>query len=174
MRNRAGGPAIAGGMQLEPQAKLKIVALEPSEFQVIEAQFNPKEVQVDASVPWQKHKERTSVGALEYAGREGRTVSLELMFDASETKKGSVGIRLRDLEAMMENIGEREAEKRPPRLRILWGDLDRTECDMPDFDVVLESMSVKRTMFATDGRCLRAIVTCKFKEAGKLSRASGR
>lgn len=151
-------------------AKLKIVALEPDRgFDVIEAQFNPKEVQVDINVPWAKQAGAKQAAALEYTGREPRTVSLELMFDASEQKNGSVGIRLRDLEAMTENMGTESKLKRPPRLRILFGQIERDSGDMPDFDVVLETMSVKRTMFCGAGRCIRAIVTCKFKEAGAIA-----
>jgi hypothetical protein len=155
-------------LSIDPKAVLKIVALEPSQFQVIEAQFNPKEVQVDAGNAWSKHQDKHGVAYLEFTGRDPRTVAIELMFDGAESGE-SVGYRLRDMEAMLEHVGDGKNEKRPPRLRLLWGAAtDETGLDMPDFDVVLMSMSVKRTMYSRDGKCLRAVVTCKFQEAGDL------
>ena len=47
--------------------------------------FNPKELSVDKSVPWQKHKSAEGdQPELEFTSADGRSMSLELMFDTYE------------------------------------------------------------------------------------------
>ena len=65
--------------------KLKIVGLEgAANGVVVEAQFNPKEISVDKSIPWQRQKKQ-GVADLEFTGAEPKTMSCELMFDAFES-----------------------------------------------------------------------------------------
>ncbi len=147
---------------IDPVARLKIATL-CTEFLdlVIEAQFNPKEVQVDANVPWAKHSDKHGQGHLEYTGRDPRTVSLELMFDGAESPTG-IGRHLAALQILHEPVPEL---KMPPPLQLVWGKAAvASNANLPIFPVVLESMSVKRTMYSRDGICLRATVNLKFKE----------
>src|SRR5687767_15836248 len=72
--------------------KLRIIGLEGSASSVtVEAQFNPKEISVDKSVPWQKQKAQ-GPGVLELSVAEPMTMSLVLMFDVVE---GQISIQVR-------------------------------------------------------------------------------
>ena len=85
----------------------------------VEAQFNPKELQVDKSVPWQKKSQANQAGQtgiqLEFTGAEGRSLTLELLFDGFETKK-SVAKQVDDLNWMASVIDPKstdESQRRP-------------------------------------------------------------
>src|SRR5438876_667992 len=55
----------------------------------VDAQYNPKELQIDLSVPWQKksqaNKSNETGIQLEFTGAEGREMTLELLFDGFES-----------------------------------------------------------------------------------------
>jgi hypothetical protein len=81
-------PAFAG-----PKTKLTIGSLDDPNL-TITAQYNPRELQIDRSVPWEFHNVRDNrpVDArsdnehdAEYKGGPGRSLSLELLFDGYET-----------------------------------------------------------------------------------------
>ena len=55
---------------------------------------------------------------------------------------------------------ERQEERRPHHCIVTWGD-----GGLPRFDCVIESLSIKYTMFDTNGSPLRATATVKLKEA---------
>src|SRR5262245_39432458 len=84
-------------------ARLSIGSLDDTGLSV-EAQYNPKELQLDRPVPWAKHNlsvEGSSVQArrqnqaaaeagrgvlhLEFGGAESRTITIDLLFDDVET-----------------------------------------------------------------------------------------
>jgi hypothetical protein len=151
-------------MAIAPTALLKILALEPDgTTDKVEAQFNPKELSQDKSIPW-KPQRRKGPSDLEYTNCEPWTMSLELFFDGFEGQV-SVKEKIEGLKKLTRFFGDRPQERRPPKVRILWGAggeaLDR-------FDAVIESVSVKYTMFAPDGKVLRATATVKLKEAANL------
>jgi hypothetical protein len=152
----------------DARTKLKIVSLDDGALQV-EAQFNPKEVQIDKTVPWQKHKDsKADEPYLEFTGAEGRTLSLELLFDGFETKDNvhdTYVAKLLEMAKMRSQSGD-EAERRPHKIKLLYG-------PMPDFIGVIESMSTKYTMFEQDGKPVRCTVNLRLKEAQRLS-ARGR
>ena len=51
----------------------------------IEAQYNPREISVDKSVAWSKHKNSSGDQPwLEFTGADGRSMGLELTFDGFE------------------------------------------------------------------------------------------
>jgi hypothetical protein len=144
--------------------------------QDIAGDYNPKELQVDKTVPWSKHSYSNKNGDtaksdrgnlhLEFTGAEGRTMSIELMFDGYEQKQ-SVAEKVRQLELLtnvMHPMDNDENKRRPPLCLVAWGDKG-----LPTFKCVIESMSTKYTMFASDGTPLRATVTLKLKEADTLS-----
>jgi len=147
----------------DPRAKLKILALDPPRTtHKVVAQFNPKEVQIDKAVPWQKHNHR-GTSKLEYTGSDPRSMSLELLFDGFETGQ-SVQPAIDDLNRLTEHIGTAVDEKRPPRVKVIWGP-GTDSVSLPEFSGVVESVSVKYTMFSGDGVVLRATATVKLKEA---------
>lgn len=148
-----------------PLVRLKLVPAEPGP-ETVEAQFNPKEVQIDKTIGWQDHPAKDGSFGLEFTGGKGaRTMSIELLFDGSEQCR-SVLPEIDKLNALTLNVGTAPALKRPPTVLVVWG--AAVDEVLPRFPAVIESLSVKYQMFATDGRVLRATATVKLKEAGTI------
>lgn len=165
------------------KSKLTIATLDPPDMEV-SAQYNPKELQIDKTVPWtkvnqanQSASEKAEGGIhLEFTGAEGRTMSVELLFDGYETggstKQGSVASLVGKLEKMssvMVADSKDENKRRPPRVQVTWGD-----GGMPKFNCVIEQLSTKYTMFSSTGVALRATCTVKLKEADVVSMAKAK
>lgn len=138
----------------------------------VEAQFNPKELQVDKTVPWQKKSQANQAGQtgiqLEFTGAEGRSMTLELLFDGYEAKR-SVSKQVDDLNWMASVIDPKsseEAKRRPHLCVVTWGTMFPSGSK---FKCVIESLSVKYTMFSDQGVPLRATCTVKLKEADTVS-----
>jgi Contractile injection system tube protein len=151
-------------MSIDPTAKLKIVSLEDPLLTVV-AQFNPKEVSVDRSVPWQKQKKGPA--HLEFTAGEPKTMSFELMFDSFDT---SVEIEIDNLHKLADVV---PALRRPPRVKVIWGapgdsaapDDESAGGGISSFQAVIESVEVKHTTVTPDGKVVRATANVKFKEA---------
>lgn len=135
----------------------------------VTAQYNPKEVGLDKSVPWQKGKNsKANTPDLEFTSADGRSLSVELFFDTYEQGTDVHATYVASLLKMAEVMNEdgSEEQKRPPMVKVTWGTL-------PEFKGVLESVSTKFTMFTPAGIPVRATCTCKFKEANRLSFKKG-
>lgn len=146
--------------------KCSIVALDGPG--TVEALFNPKEISIDKSVPWSKH--RTSKGDsphLEFTASDGRNLSLELFFDTYEEKTDVYKGYVEKLEkfTQVRNVTP-ESERRPPRVMVVWG-------EFPNFKGVIESLQTKYTMFLPDGTPVRATCSIKLKEAVTTSNGGG-
>jgi hypothetical protein len=165
--------------------KISIASLDITTLHVT-AQYNPKELQVDQAVQWKKQDgtNKTSVKeedkkidnsmALEFTGAEGRTMTVELLFDGYEpTDVGQAYDKgqgttyvikcVSDLTTMAQIIdptATKEAQRRPHHCVVSWG-----AKGLPRFSCVIESLSTKYTMFSSDGAPLRATCTVKLKEA---------
>ena len=155
--------------------KLKIVSLDEGDLQV-EAQYNPKELQVDRTVPWQPHAKNNADGLqLEFTGGQGREIGIELFFDGYETD-GEVGQttvadlvdKLNQMASVRKPTSKIDAERRPHHCFIIWGGLIK---DKTTFQCVITSVSTKYTMFKPDGTPLRATCTVKVKEASRVTMA---
>lgn len=135
----------------------------------LKAQYNPKELGIDKSVPWQKSP--TSSGdqpELQFTSAEGRSMSFELFFDEYE-KGGNVHAQyveplLAMTRVMDPSKSAPEDKRRPTRVSISWG------AGIPPFEGVIESVSTKYTMFLPSGVPCRCTCSIKVKEA---SRAKG-
>ena len=133
--------------------------------------YNPKELQVDKNVPWkvnpQANKSPEKGIQLEFSGAEGRTMSIELLLDGYEQNQSvvkEVG-KLNSLASPRKPGKVDENERRPHLCLVTWGEtIDKFTC-------VIESLSVKYTMFSVTGTPLRATCTLKLKEANVLSMA---
>lgn len=152
-------------------AKISIASLDGGP--TVEAMYNPKELQVDRSVPWQKKNQanqgNTSENGihLEFTGAEGRSVTVELLFDGWEDNT-SISSWVADLETLASVIdasSTSENKRRPHRCVVTWG------TTIQNFRCVIESLSTKYTMFAEDGTPMRATCTVKLKEADVVSMA---
>ncbi len=149
----------------------------------VEAQFNPKELEISKSVPWSKVNEANKSNGkstqdqgihLEFTGAEGRSISVELLFDGyekSNNRSVNVSDRVRDLETLASVRvpgSKKEDERRPHRCVVTWGGEGGV---LNDFRCVIESLSTKYTMFSPDGKPLRATCVVKLKEADVVSMA---
>ena len=140
-------------------AKLRITALEGEhQGEVLEAQFTPKEIEVDRAIPWQHQ----GPAPLQFLGAEPARMSFELLFDGVEQSK-SVQPRLDRLH-LLSSVDE--ALHHPPRVKVAWGSAAGA---MPTFDGVIEAVSVRYLKFAGTGVPLRATATVKLMEALNLS-----
>ncbi|MDB4953367.1 MAG: hypothetical protein JWO36_936 [Myxococcales bacterium] len=159
-----------------PRKKLSIGSLDESTLQV-EAQYNPKELQIEKPVQWAKHDvlahgraadaRRDAIASrgrmhLEFTGAEARTMAVELMFDGYETQQ-SVMPQIADLERMAsvrDGTSGDEDFRRPHRCVVSWGDRG-----IPPFRCVIDGVSTKFLVFDSDGVPLRATCTIKLREA---------
>jgi hypothetical protein len=150
---------------------------------VVKAQYNPAALEVAQNVPWKKPDAATQGGAqnkglgkdenymtLEFTGAEGRTISLELLFDDVEGGKRSGGVaesvkRLETLAAVRDPTSSDEKLRRPHHCLVVWGSV------LPNFQCVIEGLTTKYSMFSSDGVPLRATCTVKLKEALKTEKA---
>jgi hypothetical protein len=139
----------------------------------VDAQYNPKELQVDMSVPWQKTNQANQGNTegihLEFTGAEGRSMSVELLFDGYETGT-SIADKVNALVTMAsvwKPGSSKEAERRPHLCVAKWGST------VPTFKCVIESVSTKYTMFSDAGVPLRATCTVKLKEADVVTAKKG-
>lgn len=161
------------------KAKLTIGSLDNTGISV-SAQYNPKELQIDQSVPWSKKNAANQANSaeggsaqggieLEFTGAEGRSMSVELLFDGYEGGDRAVDVagqikKLETMAAVINPTSPDENLRRPHRCVISWGDRG-----MPSFKCVIESLSTKYSMFSSEGVPLRATCTVKLKEADKVS-----
>jgi hypothetical protein len=150
-------------------AKLTIGSIDDIDL-TVRAQYNPKEIDLQKQVTWKEEnaikgrapKDEYDVYDLEYTGLPARTMSLELLFDGYEDNK-SVQPTILALQQMMTPIDEHSTDShlaRPHHCVVAWGDRD-----LVNFQCVIESLSVKYTVFGTDGRMLRAVCNVKLKES---------
>lgn len=122
--------------------------------------FNPSEITIDKSVPWQKSKKpEGDAPELEFSAAEGKTISAEMLLDQDRGDKDVYGTTLTLLK--MAEIDS--MTKRPPMVTWTWGS------QMPVFKGVISDLSVKYTMFMPDGTPTRASVNMKMKETSRTS-----
>lgn len=143
----------------------------------VTAHFNPKELQIDKTISWSKTNESNKSNGegddqqgihLEFTGAEGRSLTLELLFDEEVGEAAGVAASIKTLEtlASVRKPGsKKEEEKRPHHCTVTWGGA------LSGFHCVIESLSTKYTMFSQEGLPLRATCTVKLKEADILSTA---
>jgi len=154
----------------QPKSKLSIGSVDDHTL-TVDAQYNPKELQIDKNIPWQKKNQANqgnSTGLhLEFTGAEGRTMSIELLFDSYELGT-SCDEQIKKLNAMASvwlASSPDENKRRPHMCVVAWGET------VPNFNCVIESISTKYTMFSSEGAPLRATCTVKLKEADVVARA---
>lgn len=139
-------------------AKLTLASLEPeAKDLVVEAHYNPKELQIDKPVPWLEHEQMQ----LEYGGIKSHELSVELLFDGLESSASIMEPveRLERLSSPRDAKSRREQMRRPHRCVVLWG-----HTGMPRLRCVIEQLTTKYVMWDRAGKPLRAICTVKLKE----------
>jgi hypothetical protein len=159
-------------------AKFWIMSLDDASISC-SAQFNPKELQIDRTVPWSppgeagKENGKKPGGVdLEFTGAKGRSLTVELLFDEYElvTEPGynvKVAERVTALEklAQVRQPGSKEEKfRRPHHCVAAWGSA-LTSSEGNKFMCVIESISTKYTLFDRDGAPLRATDTMNLTQA---------
>ncbi len=150
--------------------KLSIGSTDDLDLQVT-AQYNPSQLELQRSIEWKRNgnkkdnradyrKDPKPDNELEYIGGDGRTLTLELLFDGFETET-SIEPLIEALDQMATlRTDAKDNDPRPHQCVIVWG----TDGIKP-LVCVIESIGVKYTMFDRGGRPLRAVATVKVKEA---------
>lgn len=157
-----------------PPARLTIGSLDDAKLNVI-AQYNPAQIEHSRTTGWKPHgadkpdarREQKTSRDVEFTGGEGRTFSLELLFDGFE-KNQSVRQPLDDLDKLAKpRVADSDDEelRRPHQCVIVWGDQGERGGGFQPVRCVIDSLTVKCTMFSSVGVPLRAIATLKVREA---------
>lgn len=165
------------------QAKVKLyLGSVDDEDLHVEAQYNPKELQIDQTVPWKKPDASNKSGnkksapgegiALEFSGADSRNLTVEFLFDGYESEGRTVNVqaeveKLQKMASVINPTSTKEEERRPHLCVVAWGYKKGTGANkaMPSFRCVIASLATKYTMFSSDGVPLRATCTVKLQEA---------
>jgi hypothetical protein len=157
--------------------KLTITTCEQPKLQVV-AQYNPRELQVTQPISWTTHQApgttKPDAMLVEFGGMQPQTMQIELFFDGFETNgyvpratHESASLTVEETIALLKKIASpRDASstaedmRRPYNCLVTWG-----TGGLPKLLCVIESLVTKYTMFAPDGRVLRATCTVSLKEA---------
>ena len=117
--------------------------------------FNPKEYSVQKSVQWEPHKAPgLDTPEQEFTSGNPAVLSVELFFDTYEDKKD---VREAHTDKIM-NLALIDPDKhRPPLVMFQWGGFK--------FQGVMESLTLRYTMFLPDGKPCRATANVSIKEA---------
>jgi hypothetical protein len=117
--------------------------------------FNPKEYSVQKSVQWEPHKSPgLDLPEQEFTSGNPSVLSVELFFDTYEDKKD---VRKEHTEKIM-TLALVDADKhRPPLVMFSWGGFQ--------FKGVIESLTLRYTMFLPDGKPCRATANLSIKES---------
>jgi hypothetical protein len=131
----------------------------------VEAQYNPKELQIESPITWTEHKvlgaQSVATKPMEFTAMGAETVKVELLFDAFEDDTDYVVeavAKLKQLASVRVTQTSRiEAKKQRPSFCVAsWG-------TQAPFRCVIESINVKYTMFSFDGTPVRATVLLGLK-----------
>jgi hypothetical protein len=139
----------------------------------IQAQYNPKDLQISKNVPWQKHQKPNTDGLqYEFTGAEGRTLSIDLLYDGLESNSSIAGdVDTLDLLATVRDASSSDPEmRRPHHCVVIWGTV--MGGDDNRFKCVITQITTKYSMFSADGNPLRATITLQLQEATRVSMAS--
>ncbi len=116
-------------------------------------QFNPKELSITKSVPWEPQASHGSdVPEQQFNTGQGRTLTFELFFDRYEQ---NLTVQLDVL--LINKMAEIDGEKHhPPVVRFIWGTFW--------FKGVFKEVQTRYTMFLNYGAPCRATVRCTMQE----------
>ena len=132
--------------------------------------FNPKEYSVSKSNGWESDPVTgKDLPPLQFTGGQPRELSLELLFDASDSESLDVGEATDRLLKMMEvgGGGTGTNSGRPPMVTFTWGKAGT-------FKAVVTQLSIQFTLFRPDGKPIRATAKLSLKQAEKAQDGSAR
>ena len=138
-------------------AKAMIIAQEGSAgtFNVV---FNPKDFTFEKQVQWtQKEGAMNDAPPEEFSKPTPASLTVPLLFDTYEDKADVQG----KIEPLVKMAHIDDSLKRPPLCLFIWNKFK--------FKGVIESLSVKYTMFLSDGTPVRCEVNLKMKRADQAA-----
>jgi hypothetical protein len=148
--------AIATQVTGAPRRVLGTIKPLESNKPAVEASFNPKELSVDKTVPWDTDPASTeSDPAVQFAGPGSMALQVLLTLEDKSDVRSQV-------EALMQLARVDDDLKRPPRVTFTWG-------GSFTFEGVIESLSQKYTLFLPDGTPVRATALVRIREAKSAS-----
>jgi hypothetical protein len=132
-----------------------------AERDVLEFQFNPKELSIQKSAKWERKtaKGAKKAGPPEFSGAEPCKLTMELFFDAAGKQDASVVDAVERLfECCLPTEESRGKNKPSPPLVVLhWG-------TVKSFPAFVTQVSAKYTRFAFDGTPIRATCSLSLEE----------
>ena len=141
----------------------------------VEAQYNPRELQIDKQISWQQPSclpgtEGARDGdqdEVEVTSAPTRSMSVNLLFDGFEDHRSVQPEidKLETLSSIQEPGSKKQPLRRPHHCVVTWG-----VAGTKAFCCVIDSLTVKMTMFAPGGAPLRATCTVKLREVHVLSK----
>jgi Contractile injection system tube protein len=117
--------------------------------------FNPKEYSIQKSVQWEPHKAPgLDLPEQQFTSGNPAVLTVELFFDTYETKED---VKTVYTDKLLKLASVDETIHRPPLVLFQWGS--------QRFKGVIESLSLRFTMFHSSGKPCRAVANLSIKEA---------
>jgi hypothetical protein len=146
------------------QTQLQKAYLEVETGARIECMFNPAKFSFSQSNRWESDQiPGKATPSMRYAGGEGGSFSLSLVFDT--TSSGTAVsihtnklLKLLDVDTTLPGFDETRANGRPPWVKFHWG------TSLHSFKAVVKSIQVGFTYFSNDGLPLRANVEMSLEQ----------
>jgi hypothetical protein len=121
----------------------------------VDALFNPKEYSIQKSVQWEPHKAPgLDLPEQQFTSGNPAVLTVELFFDTYETKDD---VKAKFTDDLLSMAAIDETIHRPPMVLFSWGS--------QKFKGVIESLSLRYTMFLPTGNPCRAVANLQIKEA---------
>ena len=144
-------------------AELEKAFLEVEGGAKIPCLFNPETIAVGRTNYWSADAmPGRGVPQLRYGGAESGWMSMQLVFDTTDTGKAVTQytgalMKLMDVDTSLPGTDEASNNARPPTVTFHWGDLH-------SFPSVIASLSVAYTYFASNGTPLRATADLQLQQ----------
>jgi Contractile injection system tube protein/LysM domain len=155
---------------MAPPTGFERAALEiDGENEPIKCWFNPKEYSVSKSNEWKCDPVTgNALPPLQFGGGQPRELSLELLFDASDSDSLDVSKTTDRLLKMMEVGGESGSSGgRPPFVTFRWG-------KSGTFKAAVTQLNIQYTLFRSNGKPIRATAKLNLKQAEKAQDPSAK
>ena len=159
-------------MPLPPLTGFEQASLEIEGGDTIDCWFNPKEYTIAKANQWEvKPVTGVALPTAQYGGGQPRKLSLQLLFDSTDSDSLDVSDVTAKLFKMMEaqaslGSGKGKNSGRPPMVTFVWG-------STVTFKAVADNLSVQYTLFRADGTPVRAQAQLSLIQADKAMDKSG-
>jgi nucleoid-associated protein YgaU len=154
----------------DPPAKLTITNLTANKS--IECKFNPKQLSLSKRASWvQRETKKKDVPRVNFGGGNPATMSLELLFDTTDTGD-DVRTKYTDFLLGLLEIDETKKDQNnkplhePPDCRLTWG-------SVLSLVVIVESVDLTFTFFLNNGTPVRATARLSLKQKIDENQQSG-